>query len=123
MNAMVIDDSRAMRTIIGQILRGIGFDISEASNGREGLERLSAQTPPRLVMVDWNMPEMNGLEFVKAMRARPEFNATRVMMVTSETEMKRMTEALAEGVDEYLMKPFTKDMVIQKLEQMQIAIQ
>jgi two-component system chemotaxis response regulator CheY len=120
--ALVIDDSRAMRSIIGQILKGIGFEIAEASNGREGLERLRADAPPKLVLVDWNMPEMNGLEFVKAMRRRPEFNDTRIMMVTTETEMKRMADALEQGADEYVMKPFTKDAILQKLEQLQIAI-
>jgi two-component system, chemotaxis family, chemotaxis protein CheY len=83
---------------------------------------LCADAPPRLVLVDWNMPEMNGLEFVKAMRGRPEFNGTRIMMVTTETEMKRMADALEQGVDEYVMKPFTRDVILQKLEQMQIAI-
>jgi two-component system chemotaxis response regulator CheY len=120
--ALVIDDSRAMRSIIGQILKGIGFEIAEASNGREGLERLRADAPPKLVLVDWNMPEMNGLEFVKAMRRRPEFNDTRIMMVTTETEMKRMADALEQGADEYVMKPFTKDAILQSLEQLQIAI-
>jgi len=120
--ALVIDDSRAMRTIIGGILKGIGFEIAEACNGKEGLERLCADAPPRLVLVDWNMPEMNGLEFVKAMRGRPEFNGTRIMMVTTETEMKRMADALEQGVDEYVMKPFTRDVILQKLEQMQIAV-
>ena len=65
---------------------------------------------------------MNGLEFVKAMRRRPEFNATRIMMVTTETEMKRMADALEQGADEYVMKPFTKDVILQKLEQLHIAI-
>jgi two-component system chemotaxis response regulator CheY len=118
--ALVVDDSRAMRTIIGQILKGFGFEIIEAGNGREGLDRLGAGQPPSLAMVDWNMPEMNGLEFVKAVRGRAEFNAMRIMMVTTETEMSRMAEALAQGADEYVMKPFTKDAILQKLEQLQI---
>jgi two-component system, chemotaxis family, chemotaxis protein CheY len=122
MKALIIDDSRAMRTIIGQILKSIGFEVLEAGNGREGLDRLNAGLLPRLALVDWNMPEMNGLEFVKAVRRRPEFNEMRIMMVTTETEMTRMADALAHGVDEYVMKPFTKDAILQKLELMHIAV-
>jgi two-component system chemotaxis response regulator CheY len=120
--ALVVDDSRAMRTIIGQILKGIGFEIVEAGNGREGLDRLDPDQLPRLALVDWNMPEMNGLEFVNAVRRRPEFNAMSIMMVTTETEMSRMADALANGVDEYVMKPFTRDAILQKLENLQIAV-
>lgn len=120
MKALVVDDSRAMRTIIGQILKGIGFEIVEAGNGREGLDRLDGGPLPGLAMVDWNMPEMNGLEFVKAVRRRPELDAMRIMMVTTESEMSRMADALSQGADEYVMKPFTKDAILQKLEQMQI---
>jgi two-component system chemotaxis response regulator CheY len=119
--ALVVDDSRAMRTIIGQILKGIGFEVLEASNGREGLERLGGGQVPGLALVDWNMPEMNGLEFVQAVRRRPELDAMRIMMVTTESEMGRMADALTQGADEYVMKPFTKDVIIQKLEQMQVA--
>ncbi len=121
MKALVVDDSRAMRTIIGQILKGIGFEVLEASNGREGLERLGGGQVPGLALVDWNMPEMNGLEFVQAVRRRPELDAMRIMMVTTESEMGRMADALTQGADEYVMKPFTKDVIIQKLEQMQVA--
>ena len=110
-----------MRCIIGQILKSLGFEILEASNGQEGLQRLDGGDRPKLVMVDWNMPVMDGLSFVRAMRSRQEFNEIRVVMVTTETEMTRMSEALAQGADEYVMKPFTRDVILQKLEQMQVA--
>jgi two-component system chemotaxis response regulator CheY len=122
MKALIVDDSRAMRTIIGMILKGIGFEILEASNGKEGIERLSARDLPSIALVDWNMPEMNGLEFVKAVRSRGEFDPMRIMMVTTETEMNRMAEAIASGANEYVMKPFTKDAILQKLEQLQIQM-
>ncbi len=121
MKALVIDDSRAMRCIIGQILKGIGFEILEAGNGREGLERLQGADLPRLVMVDWNMPEMNGLDFVRAMRRRAEFNDIPIMMVTTENEVNRMIEALQQGANEYVMKPFTRDVILQKLEQLHVV--
>jgi two-component system chemotaxis response regulator CheY len=110
-----------MRTIIGQILKGIGYEVADACNGLEGLKRLSEIGPPDLILVDWNMPEMNGLEFLRALRSRHEYDAVRVMMVTTETEVKRMAEALEQGANEYVMKPFTRDVILQKLEQMQTA--
>lgn len=118
MRALVIDDSRAMRVIIGQTLKGAGFEISEAGNGREALSRLEEMDAPDLIMVDWNMPEMSGIEFLKAVRQMPEYNDTRIIMVTTETEMKRMAEALSLGANEYVMKPFTRDILIQKLDQL-----
>ncbi len=110
-----------MRTIIGQILKSIGYEVAEAGNGREGLQRVNDLGPPHLILVDWNMPEMNGLDFVRALRSHHEYDHVRVMMVTTETEMTRMAEALEQGADEYVMKPFTKDVILQKLEQMQSA--
>ena len=121
MKALVIDDSRAMRTIIGQILRSIGYEVADASNGREGLQRVSEVGPLNLILVDWNMPEMNGIDFIRALRSDRKNDDVRVMMVTTETEMKRMAEALEQGVNEYVMKPFTRDVILQKLEQMQSA--
>jgi two-component system chemotaxis response regulator CheY len=110
-----------MRCIIGQILKSLGFEVVEASNGQEGLQRLDPVDRPKLVMVDWNMPVMNGLDFVRAMRGRREFNQTWIMMVTTEIEMSRMSEALAQGADEYVMKPFTRDVILQKLERLQVS--
>ena len=121
MKALVIDDSRAMRTIIGQILKSIGYEVADAGNGREGLQRVSEVGPLNLILVDWNMPEMNGIEFVRALRSDRKYDDVRVMMVTTETEMKRMAEALEQGANEYVMKPFTRDVILQKLEQMQSA--
>ena len=121
MKALVIDDSRAMRTIIGQILRSIGYEVVDASNGREGLQRVSEVGPLSLILVDWYMPEMNGIDFVRALRSDRKNDDVRVMMVTTETEMKRIAEALEEGVNEYVLKPFTRDVILQKLEQMQSA--
>jgi two-component system, chemotaxis family, chemotaxis protein CheY len=121
LKALVIDDSRAMRTIIGQILRSIGYEVADASNGREGLQRVSEVGPLNLILVDWNMPEMNGIDFVRALRSDRKNDDVRVMMVTTETEMRRMAEALEQGANEYVMKPFTRDVILQKLEQMQSA--
>ncbi len=110
-----------MRTIISQILKSLGYEVTDAGNGREGLQRVKELGPPHLILVDWNMPEMNGLDFVRALRSNREYDQVRVMMVTTETEMKRMSEALEQGANEYVMKPFTKDVIIQKLEQMEFT--
>lgn len=114
MNALVIDDSRAMRLILGRMLRDLGFDVVDATNGREGLEQLTASAPD-LVLVDWNMPEVSGIEFLESMRRPPYSSSAKVVMVTTETEIPQVLRALGAGADEYLMKPFTKDAVLEKL--------
>jgi two-component system chemotaxis response regulator CheY len=113
--SLVIDDSRAMRLILGRMLRELGFVVSDASNGREGLEQLAAGPPPELVLVDWNMPEMTGIEFLEAMRRPPYSSTAKVVMVTTETEIPQVMRALGAGADEYLMKPFTRESVLDKL--------
>jgi two-component system chemotaxis response regulator CheY len=102
--------------ILGQILKEIGFEVSEAGHGREALERLKQLGKPALALVDWNMPEMNGLEFVRAVRAEPDYDDLCLMMVTTETEMPQVVVALEAGANEYVMKPFTKAIILQKLQ-------
>jgi two-component system chemotaxis response regulator CheY len=115
MRVLVIDDSRAMRIIIASILKELGMEVLEASNGREGLERLPLEPDVELVLVDWNMPEMNGLEFIQAVRAQAAYSHLRIMMVTTETEQSQVIRALEAGANEYLMKPFTKEILAAKL--------
>ena len=116
MHALVVDDSSAMRAFLRLILRDVGFEVAEARNGREGLERLHANGAPDLVLLDWNMPEMNGFEMLQKMRASSALRGTRVMMVTTETELAEMSRALGAGADEYVMKPFTRDVILDKLQ-------
>jgi two-component system chemotaxis response regulator CheY len=115
MRALVIDDSRTVRAIIGTYLREVGLEVAEAANGREGLEQLRQGPGVGLVLVDWNMPEMNGLEFITAVRAERAFDAVRIMMVTTETEQEQVLRALRAGANEYLMKPFTREILVAKL--------
>jgi two-component system chemotaxis response regulator CheY len=116
MHAMVIDDSRAMRLILKRIAGQLGFEVSEAANGKEAMDLLAAaETPPELALVDWNMPEMNGLEFVTAVRADPRYRAMTLMMVTTEGEQSQIVRALAAGAHEYVIKPFTPDAIVEKL--------
>lgn len=115
MRALVIDDSRAMRSILGQILKQFGFEVTEAVNGRDGLDRLRQLGHPEVVLVDWNMPEMNGYEFVQAVRGDASYQQMPLLMVTTETEMEQVSRALHAGVNEYVMKPFTRDVIREKL--------
>ena len=117
MYALIIDDSRAMRRILRQIVEPLGFHILEAGDGQEGLERLEQYHPDvELTLVDWNMPVMNGLEFVKAVRADDQYQQMKIAMVTTETEPAQMARALMAGVDEFVMKPFTSEILIEKLK-------
>ncbi len=116
--ALVVDDSRAIRGILRNFLRELGFDVLEAGDGLEALNTLKQILPPDLVLVDWEMPVMNGLEFVRAVRAQHTFNAMRLMMVTTRAEENDIARALEAGADEYVMKPFTKDVIEEKLTMM-----
>jgi two-component system chemotaxis response regulator CheY len=115
--AIIVDDSRTIRTIIKRILIGLGYEVCEAENGVEALKVLAVEKAAvKLALVDWNMPEMNGFELLKAVRQDPEFASLKVIMVTTETEMSQMVSALEAGANEYVMKPFTKDILVEKLE-------
>ncbi len=116
MQVLVVDDSRATRAVLRQILKALGFDVTEAGHGLEGLERLKEMEKPDLVLVDWNMPEMNGYEFVQAVRAESDYDQIPLMMVTTETEVSQVTKALSAGANEYVMKPFTKEVILAKLD-------
>ncbi|MCD6399923.1 response regulator [candidate division WOR-3 bacterium] len=114
--AMVIDDSRAIRMILARTLREVGYEVCEATNGKEALALLQQHHDEfSLVLVDWNMPEMDGLEFVRQVRSEPGWSGTTLMMVTTETELDQMMTALEAGADEYVMKPFTKEIITDKL--------
>jgi two-component system chemotaxis response regulator CheY len=89
--------------------------VCQAANGREALVAANESPKLDLFLVDWNMPEMNGLEFVKHIRATPRFAQTPLMMVTTETETSQMVAALEAGANEYVMKPFTKEIIQDKL--------
>ena len=121
MRALIIDDSRAMRRILRGIVEPMGFEVSEAGNGKQGLEQLNQLEDVELVLVDWNMPEMNGLEFVQAVRSDDSRRDLKLVMVTTETEPAKMARAMMAGVDEFVMKPFTQDILIDKLRLIGVA--
>jgi len=116
MHALIVDDSTTMRMILKAHLKKLGFEVTEAVNGRDALDRLKAMATADLVMVDWNMPVMDGLEFVRAVRTEIAYAALPMMMVTTNTDRAHVSEALEAGANEYIMKPFTADMIREKLE-------
>ena len=97
-------------------LKKLVSDVTVAVNGRDGLDQLHGMEKADVVLVDWNMPEMDGITFIRAVRADGSYAELPLMMVTTNSEAANVAEALAAGANEYLMKPFTGDMVREKLE-------
>ncbi|MBI3446315.1 MAG: response regulator [Magnetospirillum sp.] len=120
-SCLVIDDSKLIRTIHGRMLTQLGLVVSEAENGAVALEQCR-DSMPDLVLVDWNMPVMDGFTFVKALRAIPNGRSPRVILCTIESDLEHITKALAEGADEYIMKPFDIDILAAKLNTAGIAV-
>jgi two-component system, chemotaxis family, chemotaxis protein CheY len=114
--ALVVDDSRVVRMLLAKILNELGYEVREAANGREALEVIEAgKSTFTLVLSDWNMPEINGLELLKRLRQKPELSSLVVVMVTIESEVGQIRAALEAGANEYVMKPFTRDILVEKL--------
>jgi len=116
MRALILDDSRAMRMILRRIMYSAGFEVVEAADGRQGLDALAGGALPDVALVDWNMPGIDGLGFVNAVRDNPDYRPMTLMMVTTESEHDQVVRALAAGAHEYIIKPFTADAIVDKLE-------
>ena len=116
MRALVVDDSTAVRLYLRKILIPCGFEVVEAKNGREGLERVREQ-PVDLVLLDWNMPVMDGYEFLGNLRRMPGGDAPKVVFCTTENDVAHIARALHAGANEYIMKPFDKDIVTAKFQE------
>lgn len=116
MYALIVDDSRAIRSLLTRPLRELGFTTLDAGHGQAALDVLATCTPlPTLALVDWNMPVMDGLEFVRNVRRNERLHSLKIMMITTEVEAERIQLALDAGADEYLMKPFTMEALSEKL--------
>ncbi len=113
--ALVVDDSKAIRQIERKYLEELGFEVLEAENGKEALEVLKDHPDISLILLDWHMPVMNGYEFLKTLRANPQYQDIKVMMVTTENQQKSVIDAIMAGANEYLMKPFDKEMLETKI--------
>ena len=124
MLALIIDDSRAMRRVLRRIVEPLGFSVIEAEHGQDGLNQLKQHNHDvDLILVDWNMPVMDGLQFVKTLRGDATVPHITVVMVTTETEPAQMARALMAGVDEFVMKPFTPEILIEKLQLIGVPIE
>lgn len=115
MRALLVDDSRAMRSILRRMVEQIGYQVVEAGHGIEALDVLATTDPFDLALVDWNMPHMSGIELVEAVRKDQSLDSMRIVMVTSESDISCMQRALENGADEYVMKPFDQAILLQKL--------
>ena len=116
MRALIIDDSRAMRSILRRIVSSLSFDTAEAGHGQEALDQMEAGLNPDLCLIDWNMPVMDGYTFITRVRANPAWRNVTLMMVTTESEQGQIVKALAAGAHEYVIKPFTPDAIVEKLQ-------
>jgi two-component system chemotaxis response regulator CheY len=103
--------------ILVRTLKQLGYEVQEAANGREALEAVEAENSGvKLVLADWNMPEISGLDLLKRLRRNPALSSLAVVMVTTETEIEQIAEAMEAGANEYVMKPFTQDILVEKLQ-------
>jgi two-component system, chemotaxis family, chemotaxis protein CheY len=115
MRMLVIDDSKTMRSFLSYIARDLSFQTQEACDGQDALDVLKKSDPFDVALVDWDMPRMNGLDFVKNVRSNPSYANMKLMMVTAQSSLSAIIEALDSGANDYLMKPITKEMVSDKL--------
>lgn len=113
---LVVDDSRVIRNVARRILEAFGFKISEAADGQQALDACKVAMPDG-ILLDWNMPVMDGIQFLRALRATPGGNAPIVLFCTTETDMSKIQQAIEAGANEYIMKPFDSEIVESKLLQ------
>jgi len=113
---LVVDDSRVIRKVARRILEAHGYSVTEAENGQKALDTCR-QNMPECVLLDWNMPVMNGLDFLKQLRAEFGPDKPVVVFCTTETEMSSIEQAIINGAQEYIMKPFDEDILVGKFEQ------
>jgi two-component system chemotaxis response regulator CheY len=113
---LVVDDSSVIRKVARRILEGLDFQITEAEDGQQALAQCQRQLPDA-VLLDWNMPVMDGYEFLKALRRLPGGDAPKVVFCTTENDVVHIARALHAGANEYIMKPFDKDIVEAKFHE------
>ncbi len=112
---LVVDDNRVVRRVIRQMLETCGFSVTEAENGVQCLRQCREQGVPDGIILDINMPEMDGMTCLQTMRADPTFRECVIVMCTTEVELQQIEAALSIGANEYVMKPFTAEILIEKL--------
>ena len=116
MPVLVVEDSSTIRLILCQYLKKMNLEVVEAANGREALERLKEMAPPDLVLVDWNMPEMDGIDFIRAVRRLHIYDQLPLLMVTTNSESENVGIAMEAGANEYIQKPCTFEALREKFD-------
>lgn len=116
---LVVDDSRVIRMVARKIVEELQMKCEEAEDGLQAVEAVK-KAMPDIVLLDWNMPNMNGLEFLKTLRAMPNGGSPTVIFCTTENDLDHITAALSEGANEYIMKPFDADIIQSKFSQLGI---
>lgn len=114
-NCLVVDDSTTIRKVIGRMFEKMDFEVREAENGQIALESCLVQMP-EVIMLDWNMPVMSGIDFLRELRKAPGGDAPKVILCTTENEFEAIQTAMSEGANEYIMKPFNEEIIKEKLE-------
>ena len=117
---LVVDDSKVIRKVARHILEALEFNVSEAADGREALDRCR-QSPPDVILLDWNMPVMSGMDFLRELRASDMAERPKVVFCTTENGMAYIRAAIEAGADEYVMKPFDRDTLESKLQIVGVA--
>ncbi len=118
MRALVVDDAKVARIMVARMMTELGFEVTQAEHGKDAMEKLDPDNLPRAVVTDWNMPEMDGAELARALRARDDMRSVPILMISSEADPRRVAKALLAGVDEYLFKPVDTAMIRERLEVM-----
>ncbi|MGE4351020.1 MAG: PleD family two-component system response regulator [Bdellovibrionales bacterium] len=116
-SCLIVDDSRVIRKVARQIFEALDFTCEEAEHGQQALEACE-KNMPNVVLLDWNMPVMDGMEYLRALRKLPGGGEPVVVFCTTENDMKHIQEAMTNGANEYIMKPFDADIVRSKLSQL-----
>jgi len=112
---LVVDDSKVIRRVSRHILESLGFDVDEAADGKQALQACETAMPD-VVLLDWNMPVMTGIEFITQLRVRPGGDRPKVVFCTTENDVAHIREAISAGADEYVMKPFDHETLQIKLQ-------
>ena len=113
---LIVDDSKVVRKLARRMVEPLGFEVAEAEHGQDAV-RACTESMPDLILLDWHMPVMNGIEFIRVLRAMPGGDAPKVIFCTTENEMQNIMEALSAGANEYVMKPFDDEIIKGKIEQ------
>ncbi|ACA19166.1 response regulator receiver protein [Methylobacterium sp. 4-46] len=117
---LIVDDSAVIRKVARRILEGIGFRVAEAEDGADAIG-LCREAMPDAILLDWRMPQMDGYEFLRELRRLPSGEHPKVVFCTTENDVSSIARALHAGADEYIMKPFDKDIITAKLQEVGLA--